>query len=461
MSNDRAICNSTEHRQDSLADKLSALFGSRVWSTHMDAHKSESGASKSARDSDCQQESSPFALPRLEISEPASSRNSRGATSSGNLVSSLDAVPLRAGVALRDSVPLRDEAPSLELPSENFNKSIAILQNAVGSKRVSENQSHLALLPQVEKDEFVHSLVAILDSDSKKFEVATRKLIVSEIIDQVDHPEKIKQGYKGTCGLASVEVDIAASHPDVYARAVERWSKLVDTSAPGSRDTVSEALHNPNVIIDRDDKSHHRTLVSRIFQTGAVNLMLAGTGKRYENFSPSEAPAIKTPDGSFKPDHDTGERIIDSSGKVLTWDGVSAEEQAALLTRLSAQKFIPDRIYPGSPDDLAAKLKAELMKSDIPINMQLHSVLGDHAITVLKVGDQKQPTDVFYLNTATSEPKVLRISAQKLFDATIDGDDVVRIGSAQEIDGLTFRKAYKLPVNAKPFVSVVHAAEVR
>jgi hypothetical protein len=48
------------------------------------------------------------------------------------------------------------------------------------------------------------------------------------------------------------------------------------------------------------------------------------------------------------------------------------------------------------------------------------------------------------------------MSAQKLYDTTIDGDDVVRIGNTEEIDGLTFRKPYKLPANASPFVSVVH-----
>jgi hypothetical protein len=414
MTNDRASCHSSDHNQDSLADKLGALFQS----SGLFGLTGEQNKSKTIEHSTpCVAANSPFALPALELTETGKAGNG-------------------------DHQKIIDD-------------SVSKLEPVVGHEKLSEALSHFAKLPQTEKEDFLRSLNAIVDDDSKTSNLATKRLIANELIDQVNHPEKIKQGFKGTCGLAAVEIDIAASRPDIYARAVARWSKMIDTTA-STKDDVATALHYPNMIIDRDDESHHRTLVSRIFQTGAANLMLAGSGKRYESFTSAEAPEIKTPEGPFKPDRDTGERVLDSTGKVLTWEGVSLEEQAALLTELTERHFTADKIYPTSPEDLVAKLRGQLAKTDTPINLPLHSVEGAHAITVVKIGDQNQSADVFYLNTASSNKRLLRMSAQKLYDTTIDGDDVVRIGNTEEIDGLTFRKPYKLPANASPFVSVVH-----
>jgi hypothetical protein len=429
MDIDRATCHTTDHSQDSLADKLSALFQSSELFGHGN-DQPESKANESG--AQCASTSSPFELPPLALTQS-------GPASAGDKEQSIDA-------------------------------SMAKLEPVVGKAKLSEVMTHMANFPQSEKGDFLRSLNSIMEDASKASDLATRvsnlatrasdlptrKLMVNEVIDQVDHPEKIKQGYKGTCGLAAVEIDVAASRPDVYARAVAQWSKLIDHGSSKGND-VSAALHNPNLIIDRDDASHHRSLVSRVFQNGAINLMLAGSGKRYESFTPAEAPEIKTKDGSFKPERDSGERVLDSTGKVLTWDGVSAEDQADLLSKLTSKHFTPGKIYPTSADDLAGKLKDELAKSNTPTNLELHSVLGAHAITVVKVGDQNHSPDVFYLNSASGDKKVLHISAEKLYDSTIDGDDVVRIGSTEVIDGLTFRKPYKLPADAKPFVSIVHA----
>ena len=339
---------------------------------------------------------------------------------------------------------------------QSIDASLSKLEPIVGKAKLSEVMTHLAKFPQNEKSDFLQSLNSIIEGGSKTSALATKKLMVNELIDQVDHPEKIKQGRKGTCGMAAVEIDMAASRPDVYARTVEQWSKLIDLGS-SKADDVSTVMHNPNLIIDRDDATHHRSLVSRVFQNGAINLMLAVSGKRYESFTPAEAPEIKTKDGSFKPDEDSGERVLDSTGKVLTWEGVTAEDQANLLTKLTSKHFIPDKIYPTSADDLSAKLRTELAKSQTPVNLELFTVLGAHAITVVKIGDQSQSPDVFYLNTGSSDKKLLQMSAQKLYDSTINGDDVVRIGDAEVIDGYTFRKPYKLAANAKPFVSIVHA----
>jgi hypothetical protein len=418
MDIDRATCHTTDHSQDGLASKLSAWFQS----SGISGHASEQSQSK-ANDSSTQcgsagSASSPFDLPPLVLTHG-------GHTSAGDQQQSIDA-------SLSKLVPI------------------------VGKAKLSEVITHMAKFPQSEKSDFLRSLNSIIEDDSKTSELATKKLMVNELIDQVDHPEKIKQGRKGTCGLAAVEIDMAESRPDVYARAVEQWSKLIDHGASKAND-VSAAMHNPNLIIDRDDVTHHRSLVSRVFQNGAINLMLAGSGKRYESFTPAEAPEIDTKEGSFKPDGDSGERVLDSTEKVFTWQGVTAEDQANLLTKLTSKHFIPDKIYPTSADDLSAKLRTELAKSQTPVNLELLSVLGAHAITVVKVGDQRQSPDIFYLNSATSDKKLLQMSAQKLYDSTIDGEDVVRIGNAEVIDGLTFRKPYKLPAEAKPFVSLVHA----
>jgi hypothetical protein len=418
MDIDRQTCHRTDQSREGLADKLSALFqNSGLFGRTGDQTKLKADNNTAQ----CAARSSAFELPPLMLT--------RGGYLSAN-----------------------DQQQSIDA-------SISKLEPVVGKTKLAEAMTHMAKLPQIEKSNFLRSLNSIMEGDAKTSNLPTRKLMVNELIDQVDHPEKIKQGYKGTCGLAAVEIDLAASRPDLYAGAVAQWSNLIDYGSSKGND-VSAVLQNPNLIIDRDDASHHRSLVSRVFQNGAINLMLAGTGKRYESFTPEEAPEIKTKDGSFKPTDDSGERVLDSTGKVENWQGVSAEDQANLLTQLTAKHFIPDKIYPRSADDLSAQLRTELTTTQTPVNLELFSVQGAHAITVVKIGDQSRSPDVFYLNSGAADRKVLHMSAQKLYDSTIDGDDVVRVGNAEVIDGLTFRKPYKLPKDAKPFVSIVHSNSV-
>lgn len=310
-----------------------------------------------------------------------------------------------------------------------------------------------------EQSGFVRALQFLRNDSSAIPDKKLRDRLVADVVHQIAHPESIRQGEKGTCGLATSELLLATNRPDAYATAIADWihqGRLVFDQG-----NVVEKASDParyQDLLRYDDGNKERSLASKVFQTAAANLVESGKGFTYNDYNPAAAPLIDYESGKAKPDNDSGERLTDAHGRVLPWSGLTNEDQLYLLKTVTGNNYQIDKLYGESSSDLASQLKAGFDANHSPMIVSLNYVEGGHAIAIVDIGDDADKDSIRYVNTATSSGQSHRLSTSSLFDASVEGKDVVRLGSPHTLDGYVYREPAPLAHAERHYVEVLHAA---
>jgi hypothetical protein len=74
-----------------------------------------------------------------------------------------------------------------------------------------------------QQSELVHALQFLSNDSSAVPDKNLRDKLVAAVVHQIAHPDAIRQGYKGTCALATSELLLATNRPDAYATAIADW----------------------------------------------------------------------------------------------------------------------------------------------------------------------------------------------------------------------------------------------
>jgi hypothetical protein len=311
-------------------------------------------------------------------------------------------------------------------------------ENKLAESKFSDDLKTIDKLPKDQRDAIYNSLEQITRDGGgapNNLSADQRKQLVEETAHQIANPEAIKQGNKGTCGLASTEMELAKSHPDKYAQYVADLATKGVAKTPDGRDLHVQAdlinvTDKKGNLVPQDDGNPVRSLSSKIFQSAAANRILED---RAQSANPPESPATydtqrpgsKYPiemgeinangKGDVTSPDDTGERIVHKDGKVEHWDGVDAGEISKLTSELTGQKYEAQSIINGrdmsKPAQEAAAEKdfiAAAEKTGLPMKVNLTVLKGDftgmnneggHEVVVTRI-EPGTPSMVYYENTA-------------------------------------------------------------
>lgn len=329
----------------------------------------------------------------------------------------------------------RNEEPLRNLGKEikDLRKDLRANEDKLQEGKFKEDLKEIDKLPK-EKREAVYKALEQIANDKggapNNLSPEQRKQLVEQLAHQIAHPESISQGNKGTCGLASSEMELARNHPDKYAQYLADLATKGETTLPGG----GKLKVSPDMI-NRDGKPHddanpERTLASKIFQTASANRVLENEAKakgdnpgQYVTERPGAKYPIELPDPmdparagkDFRPTEDTGERIVMPDGTVKHWDGVDHNDIAKLTSDLTGDQYEAKPIVNGrNLDDPAQMAAAEkdfidaAKKNGVPMKVSLTMTKGDftgmnaeggHEVVVTKVVDGP-PAMVYFENTA-------------------------------------------------------------
>ncbi|HEY9869441.1 MAG TPA: hypothetical protein V6D08_09780, partial [Candidatus Obscuribacterales bacterium] len=306
-------------------------------------------------------------------------------------------------------------------------------------------------LPPDKRAEVYKSLDAILDKREKATGLTDKERldISRDLVHNLAHPEDIKQGNKGTCALATTEYMLARERPEVYARSVAEWATRGELTTMGDgKVEPGKGVKIDPAEIHRDDGNPERGLASKIFQTGAANLALAESGGRYVNYKPGEAPAVnegKAP----TPVDDTGERVITSDGKVRDWTGLYAKDQVDVLNKLTGDKYVADKLYADTHEQLHAQLKEAADKHGYPIKVSFLDSDGGHVVSITGIDSSKSPPEVIYEDTAEPRGAPQKLPMNKFYERALKG------GSIETVGGMKLR-ILAVGEGARPYVEIIH-----
>ncbi len=176
------------------------------------------------------------------------------------------------------------------------------------------------------------------------FDTATRQKLVELSLHNIARPTKIDQGQHPTCNVTTLEVYLAARHPDVYVDLVKQVAlkgeyitakgetiKLPKEAVMPGKDEKSFDMDKP-----ASNKRNHAsqivqmTLVNGVYETGRYH-STDNTGKKIDCtkwryvMGPPVRTTFQLPDGNwaYVEDEDQlldgqGTQVRDSSGKVST-----------------------------------------------------------------------------------------------------------------------------------------------
>ncbi len=260
-----------------------------------------------------------------------------------------------------------------------------------------------------------------------------RQHLVEQVAHQIAHPESIKQGTKGTCGLASTEFELAQKHPDKYAHYLADLATKGEVTTDGGGhlklppDLVN-ATNKKGEYGPQDDGNPERSLASKIFQSAAANRVLEN--RAAEKNPPEDAPTYDTQKPGtkypqviqiadtakeYRPSEDTGERIVHPNGKVEQWDGIDHTEMVKLNSELTGDKYAAVPVVKGRNMDnptQEAQAEKDFLKTvednGVPIKCSINLKQGDftgmnaeggHEIVINHVS-KGPPAMVYFENTA-------------------------------------------------------------
>jgi|GEM_PF-4385501 len=311
-------------------------------------------------------------------------------------------------------------------------------EHKLAESRFSEDLKEIDKLPQAKREAITNALTQIANDSGgapNHLTADQRKLLIEETVHQLAHPEAIKQGNKGTCGLASTEAELAKNHPEQYAKYVsDLATRGVTKTADGRELRIQSDLINTTdkhgQPVQHDDGNPKRSFISKIFQSAAANRVLED---RALAASPAEAPATydtqrpasKYPlelsaanvsgKGDITTTEDTGERIVHKDGKVEHWNGVDADEISKLTSELTGQRYEAKPIVNGrdlsKPDQEAAVERDFLAAAEhngLPMKVNITLNKGDftgmnneggHELIVTRI-EKGTPAMLYYDNTA-------------------------------------------------------------
>jgi len=307
--------------------------------------------------------------------------------------------------------------------------------------KFKEDLKEIDKLP-ADKREAVYKAMEQIANDSggppNQLSADQRQHLVEQLAHQVAHPESIKQGIKGTCGIASTEMELAKNHPEKYAQYLADLATKGETTTPDGRKLkidpgMINTTDKDGHLVPQDDKNPQRSLASKIFQTAGANMILedraaAKTPPETPSKYVSEEPGTNkypvpieigvTTQAStrdFRPSEDTGERIIAPDGTPSQWDGVDHSEIEKLSSTLTGEKYEAQPVVKGrdlkDPEQAAAAQKDFLdivEKNGLPVKVSITTQKGDftgmnaeggHELVITKV-DKGPPAMVYYENTA-------------------------------------------------------------
>jgi len=220
-----------------------------------------------------------------------------------------------------------------------------------------------------------------------------RTRLVGELVRNLDTPDRINQGHKGTCSVACVEAWLSEVQPAEYARLV---AELMDLDGEGR-------LLNGEVISRDEDRlawgeaEARRSPASRLFQVAAME------------YAYPDLDYCNLADGQFSDDgSDTGTGLgLDAFDRLLEgltgtrWDRLSRSDQAT--SRAMAERFgldlatLPDlerdapaiiRSSLAAGDGVFVTLDARLMAGEDPPDAPTDPLLlFPHKVRVLRIDD--------------------------------------------------------------------------
>ncbi|MBY0547565.1 MAG: hypothetical protein K2W95_09750 [Candidatus Obscuribacterales bacterium] len=159
------------------------------------------------------------------------------------------------------------------------------------------------------------SISSLMEADDKTsyLKKADRVELAKQLLRHVAYPRAVDQGYHDTCNVTTVQVVLAARHPEKFVDAVREVATTgafkttngtkFSLDAQSMRPDWQAKLYKP---YDPARNSYGRSYASQLFQLTAVNAYYASKGlnRRYEQRAP-EGP------------EDTGERLIDTTNNAV------------------------------------------------------------------------------------------------------------------------------------------------
>jgi hypothetical protein len=247
-------------------------------------------------------------------------------------------------------------------------------QDGVSNKEVARTYSQISKL--------------LSSHAAKPIDRDTKIQLAQQVMHNASNPRGIDQGYHNTCNVATVEVRMYAKYP---SRAAELVSEVARTGRymPVSGKEVKldkHSLHPDKEAQNHPPKDGARGFASQLFQVTAVNIHYAkdnktgdpAKGKHYEQHK-------------MKGD-DTGERIVDYSGKtsqIVKGDdnkpvhspGLDTDELTLISHQISGRldtKFMIDTagsftFKPHNKEELVRYLQEHAKNKDFPVTIKVHT----------------------------------------------------------------------------------------
>jgi hypothetical protein len=334
----------------------------------------------------------------------------------------------------KNNEPKQEAADKLKEARNELRKN----EEKIAESKFGEDLKEIDKLPEA-KREAVYKAMEQVANDAggppNKLSPEQRKELVEQMAHQIAHPESIKQGNKGTCGLACTEFELASKHPEKYAAMVADLATKGETITADGRPlkVSSELINHTNrkgEFVEHDDGNPERTLTSKIFQSAAANRVLENEARAK---TPPEAPATydtqrpgtKYPievaevnpnkNTDFRPSEDSGERIVAADGTVTHWEGVTNEDIAKVTSDFTGEQYEAKPIVQGrdmkDPTQEAAAEKDFIdiaENTGLPLKASITTMKGDfsgmnaeggHEVIVTRI-DKGPPAMVYYDNTA-------------------------------------------------------------
>lgn len=298
----------------------------------------------------------------------------------------------------------QDAVKSAKLDEQRLSTRIKEFEGRAGSSGLSGKQVQSTYM----------SLTDLLNAtqNSSHFDTATRQKLVELVMHNVARPTKIDQGAHPTCNVTTLEVYIAARHPEVYADLV-RQIALKSEYVTHAKETV----HLPKAAImpgedektfDMDkpavNKRNHAsqlvqmTLINGVYETGRYHSTdsrgkkIDCTGYRY-----IMGPPVKTwfpvPGGmAYTTDEDKlidgkGNQVKDSLGRPSTSPIFVGEDVLAASEMVLGYKM-PYLGFPYKVEnqpwvfDLPTKERLLKYKKDGQLPLGVPTMMGNHVQTI-------------------------------------------------------------------------------
>jgi len=337
--------------------------------------------------------------------------------------------------ALNDKMSenLKTVAPAQKEVHEAFKK-VRENENAIAESKFTDDLKTIDKLPPQQRAAVYASFEKIAKdagAEPNHLTAGEKKELVTNLAHQIAYPESIKQGNKGTCGLASTELELAKGHPDKYAQIVaDLATKGVANTADGRQMKIQSDLINvkdkDGNLVPHDDSNHERSMVSKIFQSSAANRVLEDRAQNGDTLTyDTQRPGSKYPieigeinlagKGDVHSADDTGERIVHKDGTVEMWNGVDASEIAKLTSDITGGQYEAVPIVKGRDLSKAEQEKAAeadfiaaAEKNGLPMKVSVTMTKGDftgmnaeggHELVVTRI-EKGSPNMVYFDNTA-------------------------------------------------------------